>query len=547
MEAVICQKNPLNLSQAKIPGICRMQAGLLLKMWLSITSMRTLTLRVLAGALMLLSSLCISSCKETPPAIRNVVFIISDDHAAYVTGTYGNTVVRTPRLDGLAAEGVRFDRAFANAPMCSASRQSLMTGKYPHAAGVTLLRTSFPEEQVTLAEHLAGQGFKTGQIGKAHYNNNLPHGFAYRVTRADHGAYLDSLPASEQPKDVPSRPVWRPFRDDARIWLNADMLPGGQFDRHSNGTFYANKAVDFIQQNKEEPFFLVVGFHEPHSPFNFPVEYAGKYDPAAMPLPEGSPEDERWVPAIFRSLSEADRRGIIASYYTSVEYMDKNTGLVLDAIEANGLADETLVVYLGDHGYLLNDHLRFEKHMMWEPAIRAPLIMRAGNRFTPGQPSDVLTEFVDLVPTVLDVLQVPQMEGLQGESLLPVLERETETHKGYVFAEFLADNKAMVRTDDWKYIFTSGKRDLGQGYATGLQPSGLMHRLYDLTSDPDEKRNVADMPAHAETLHTLQQLMLSHFKKTHPKVAELPEGLSLDEALAWFCEPPDVGANLDAM
>ncbi len=488
----------------------------------------------------------LSGCEQSIP-IRNVVFIISDDHAAYVTGAYGNTIVRTPNIDALATDGVLFDRAFANAPMCSASRQSLMTGKYPHAAGVTLLRTSFPEEQVTLAEHLGSQGFETGQIGKAHYNNNLPHGFNYRITRADHNKYVDALPSSEIPDGESSRPVWRPFRDDARIWLNADVLPGGQYDRHSIGTFYANKAVDFIKENADDPFFLVVGFHEPHSPFNFPVEYAGKYDPEMMPLPEGSPEDDRWIPAIFRSLSEEDRRGIIASYYTSVEYMDKNTGLVLDALKANGLMEETLVVYLGDHGYLLNDHLRFEKHMMWEPAIRAPLIMRAGNRFVQAQATDALTEFVDLVPTVLDVLQAPPMEGLQGESLLPVLTGETAEHKGYVFAEFLADNKAMVRTDTWKYIFTSGKRDLGQGYATGLPPSGLMHRLYNLENDPDERRDVAGLPENAETLHALQQLMLSHFKKTHPKAGALPEEYSIDEALGWFCEPPDIGANLDAM
>ncbi|MEM8487848.1 MAG: sulfatase [Bacteroidota bacterium] len=502
------------------------------------------TLRFLVFALVAVLT-GLSGC-EKPAQVRNVVFIISDDHAADVTGAYGNEIVRTPHIDALAAEGVLFDRAFANAPMCSASRQSLMTGKYPHAAGVTLLRTSFPEEQVTLAEHLGEHGFKTGQIGKAHYNNSLPHGFAYRVTRADHNAYVDELSASEIP-DVPARPVWRPFRDDARIWLNADMLPGGQYDRHSIGTFYARKAADFIAANTSDPFFLVVGFHEPHSPFNFPVEYAGKYDPANMPLPQGSDEDDRWVPAIFRDLTEADRRGIIASYYTSVEYMDKNTGIVLDALAANNLMDETLVVYLGDHGYLLNDHLRFEKHMMWEPAIRSPFVMRAGNRFEPGRITDALSELVDLVPTVLDVLELPPMEGLQGESLLPVLAGDAETHKGYVFAEFLADNKAMVRTDTWKYIFTSGKRDLGQGYATGLPPSGLLHRLYNLEDDPDEQHDVAGRPENEVVLQAMQQLMLTHFKETHPNVAEFPAGLSVDEALTWFCEPPDIGANLDAM
>ena len=488
----------------------------------------------------------LGGCESSSTPIRNVVFIISDDHAAHVTGAYGNPLVRTPNIDGLASEGMLFERAYANAPMCSASRQSLMTGKYPHAAGVTLLRTPFPEEQTTLAEHLLAQGFKTAQIGKAHYNNDLPHGFTYRVTRADHRAYLESLPASEIPEDIPSRPVWRPFRDDARIWLNADVLPGGHYDRHSVGTFYATKAAEYIAAHKDTPFFLAVGFHEPHSPFNFPVEYVDRYNPADMPLPAGSAEDDRWIPAIFRDLSEEDRRGIIAAYYTSVEYMDKNTGIILDALNEHGLADETLVIYLGDHGYLLNDHKRFEKHMMWEPAIQAPLVIRAGSSAAAGQRSDALTELVDLVPTVLDVLQLPAMDGVQGESLVSVLSGEVEEHKGYVFAEFLADNKAMIRTDTWKYIYTSGKRDLGQGYATGFAPSGVMHRLYHVIDDPDEQIDVAGLPEHAETLHALQQLMLSHFKATHPHAADLPGNLSIDDALAWFCEPPDANADLNA-
>ncbi len=461
-------------------------------------------------------------------------------------GCYGNEIIRTPNLDALAGSGMRFDRAYANAPMCSASRQSLITGKYPHASGVTLLRTSFPEEQVTLAEHLKQYNFRTALIGKSHFNNNLPHGFDLLVSRADHNAYVAELPASEIPQDVDVRPPWRPFQDHARTWLNADMLPGPNFDRHSMGTYFVDRAISFLEEEQADPFFLVLSFHEPHSPFNFPVEYAGKYNPADMPLPAGGPEDDRWIPAVFKDLTEEERRGIIASYYTSVEYMDKNIGLMIDHLERAGLMDETMIVYLGDHGYLLNDHKRFEKHMMWEPAVRAPLLVKAGDAFTAGASTDAMTEFVDIVPTVLDVLGLPAMEENQGRSFKPILAGESDVHKDYVFAEFLADNKAMVRTRDWKYVFTSGKRDLGQGYATGNPPPGVVHRLYYLPEDPDEQQNVAGLRSFADKLAELQQLMLDHFKRTHPKSNELPAGLSMDEALSWFCEPPDVGAELDA-
>ncbi len=483
---------------------------------------------------------------EKADAYRNVIFLISDDHAATVAGCYGNPIVRTPNIDRLAERGIRFEKAYANAPLCSASRQSLITGKFPHAAGVTLLRTSFPEEQVTIAEHLKGLGFATGLIGKAHFNNDLSHGFDYRVTRADHRAYVEALPDSEIPKDVPVRPPWRPFRDHARVWLNADRLPSSNYDRHSQGTYYSTQANAFIDAHNDERFFLVVGYHEPHSPFNFPVEYAGRYRPEDMPLPTGSPEDDRWIPLEFKDLTEQERRGIIASYYTSVEYMDKNVGLVVDHLAAKGLIDETLVVYLGDHGYLLNDHKRFEKHMMWEPAVRSPLILAGAADLGGGAVSEAMTEFVDIAPTVLDLLDVPAMEGLQGESLVPVIEGRVSEHKTYVFSEFLADNKAMVRTEEWKYIFTSGKRDLGQGYETGNPPPGVTHRLYHMPTDPDEHRNVAGLPENGTVLEQLQGLMLAHFQRTHPKSDRLPDGLTIEEALVWFCEPPEIEADLEA-
>ena len=236
---------------------------------------------------------------------------------------------------------------------------------------------------------------------------------------------------------------------------------------------------------------------------------------------------------------------MVSAYYNSVTYLDKNVGIVLDALQEAGLDENTLVVYLGDHGYLLGDHKRFEKHMMWEPAVRAPLILRAGSRFAPGQRTEALTEFVDVVPTITELLQVPPLPTTQGRSVVAALENPDTTLRDYVFSEFLVDNKAMIRNQTWKYIFTSGQRDLGQGYATGFGPSGMMQRLYNQQDDPYEKTNVADRPENQAVLAKMQQEMLMVFKRTHPKAHQLPEGLSVEEQLAWFCEPveenPDYG------
>ncbi len=250
-------------------------------------------------------------------------------------------------------------------------------------------------------------------------------------------------------------------------------------------------------------------------------------------------------PRYFAICRKDDKRGVVAAYHNSVAYLDKNVGLVLEALRKAGLDENTLVIYLGDHGYLLGDHGRFEKHMMWEEAVRAPLIMRAGNLFAADQRTDALTEFIDLVPTVTELLGVPPFPSAQGRSTVPVLENPDTTLREYVFSEFLVDNKAMIRSAQWKYIFTSGKRDLGQGYATGFGPSGVQERLYDQQNDPSETTNVADRPENQAVLIEMRQKMLTLFRQTHPKADQLPTGLSEQEQLAWFCEPveenPDYG------
>ncbi|MEZ4829968.1 MAG: sulfatase [Bacteroidia bacterium] len=494
---------------------------------------------LLFSGIMVVMLACTPSRKPENDSIRNIVFIIGDDHAAYALGAYGNKDIHTPNLDRLAGAGVMFTHAYANAPVCSASRQSLLTGRYPHAAGVSLLRTPLPDSQLTVAEHLKLQGYKTAAIGKMHFNNNLSHGFDTLIDRKAYQQYLEKNPPEKIPDSIAVRPPWRPFNDPARIWLNSDALPAGYTDKNDLGTFYAREAGKFMESNQDNPFCMWVGFHEPHSPFNFPVEYRKKYLPEDMILPEGSPEDDRWIPQVFADLTDEEKKGIISAYYNSVAYLDKNVGLILDKIETLGLARNTLIVYIGDHGYLLNHHKRFEKHTMWEPAVRAPLIVCAPGHIPSGIVVNPLVEFVDLVPTLLEATGQPPMATAQGKSLMPLIMQKTQVHKDYIFSEFLSDNKAMVRTAEWKYIFTTGKRDLGQGYATGNPPPGITHRLYDLVSDPEETTNLADNPEYRGVLGEMQNIMITHFRATHPFAGRVPESASADELLAAFCEPPE--------
>ncbi|GAB2777665.1 choline-sulfatase [Rhabdobacter roseus] len=480
-------------------------------------------------------------------AFRHIVFIIGDDHSTDVLGCYGNPRIRTPHLDEMARRGVRFTHAFANSPVCTPSRQSFLTGKLPHATGVTLLQTPFPEEQTTLADHLKPLGFTSAVIGKNHFNNKLNHGFDHRIEGREYLAHRQAHPPRKIPDELRTKGTWRPFKDPARIWLNADALPAPYYDADAEGTFYANQAVEFIQKHRDGRFCLWLGFKEPHSPFDFPIEYTGQYKPEDMVLPQGSPEDDRWIPLVFKDLTDDEKRGIIAAYYTSVTYLDKNVGLVLNALREQQLEQDTIVVYIGDHGYLLNDHKRFEKHTMWEPAVKAPLLIQTGGRLGANRTSDALVEFIDLVPTLTEAVGVKSIEGVQGKSLVPLLKQAEKRagekhqpgkeHREYVFSEFLVDNKVMLRSRDWKYVFTSGKSDLGQGYETGHGAPGITHWLYDLKNDPHETRNLAPSGRHDRLIQTMQRELIARFRATHPYQHQVPKNLPLVEQLVRFCEP----------
>ena len=480
-----------------------------------------------------------------------MLVIVGDDHASTVFGAYGNERVRTPHLDSLAAAGVRFTRAYAQSPLCSASRQSILTGKYPHATGVNLLFTPFNDAtNLTLAEVLAAEGYATALVGKQHFNS-----WIWR------GLYADGPPSFGFDTLIDNREyrAWRAERDDplppdAEVYadsiagverpvaaLNPLVLPQPYTRAGAKATFLTEAALEFAAARETQPFFLWVAYNEPHAPFAFPVEYAGRHRAEEMELPAGSPEDDRWVPARFRGMTDAQRRGAIASYYTSVEWLDANVGRLLTGLRAQGQLDSTLVVYLGDQGYLLYDHKRFEKHTMWRGAIRAPLLF-AGHGVPAGEVCEEVTELVDVFPTICAGVGAAVPPEVQGASRWP-LSCAPETAHGdrAAFAEYLEDNTAMLCTRRWKYVFATGKRDLGQGYATGFGPAGITERLYDLEHDPRESTDVADR--HPARVAELRGRLLERFRKTHPDADDLPEGLTDIGQLVWFCEPRDVGAE----
>jgi choline-sulfatase len=470
----------------------------------------------------------------------NFLYVIADDHAGYVLGADGNRRAQTPNLDRLAAEGSRFARNYCNSPVCTPSRQSFFTGQMPSMAGVTVLKTPLSEDKPTLAKQLRQAGYRTGVFGKMHFNRaSKPglHGFDTLMLESDLPREWKSAVTPKPPAaGVSVKPQWRPFKDPARIWLNAEKLPFGCYYDDMPGTFLARRAVKFLEEHKDTPFALWVSFQEPHSPFNFPIEYRDRVDPAEFAVPSVGPEDAWQIPLIFRELSHAEKQGIIASYYTSVNFLDRNVGVVLDALRRLNLERDTLVVYMADHGYSLGQHGRFEKHCCYDPALRVPLLMRWPGHVRQGVVED-FTESIDVPATILDMLAVDPLPVQHGRSLRPYLEGGRHTApRDYIFSQYLENEEACVRTARYKFVFCTGKRSREDGYATAKPTPGRYLRLYDLRNDPGEFTDIAGK--YPELVSRFQSLMLDRFLQTHPEAKSVPP-FSAEEKIEWFLRPRD--------
>jgi len=421
-----------------------------------------------------------ASAAETPP---NILFIIGDDHAAYAMGAYGHKSVRTPNMDALAAQGMRFSHAYCNAPVCTPSRQSFLTGRLPHAAGVTQLTTALEDKEITLAEHLTAHGYDCATFGKMHLNSKLKHGFDQ----------LQDFPEVPQRKDgdapLPETelfPPWKPFKDPASIWLNSTRLPQPALDANFGATKIANAAAAFLEQPRQKPFFLIASFHQPHSPFQFPADFKDRVDPASLEFPaEPLPHDRAQIPLIFRDLTPDQKRGIAAAYCTAVNYLDTKIGRVLEALEKSGHARNTVVFYFSDHGYALGQHGRFEKHAFFEESVRMPLIVRWPGKVAPAVTS-ALVELVDLFPTACEIAAVPLPPDRHGQSLLPILNGSKPALHEHVVSQYNENEELMIRTNEWKLIYCSGKRIRNDGYKTDNPTPGSYMRLYNMINDPGE-------------------------------------------------------------
>ncbi|MDE3167517.1 MAG: sulfatase-like hydrolase/transferase, partial [Acidobacteriota bacterium] len=336
---------------------------------------------------------------------------------------------------------------------------------------------------------------------------------------------------------IRTKPAWHPFQDPARVWLNAEKLPFPRKTAEMKSTWMVEQASRFLEEHKDDRFALWVSFQEPHSPYDFPLEWRDRFRPSEFAVPKVGPEDPAQIPLIFRDLTPEEKQGIIAAYYTSVNYLDYNVGVVLNRLRELNLENDTVVVYMADHGYSLGQHGRFEKHCLYDPAMQVPLMMRYPGRIGRGVVRD-FTESVDVSATIFDVLGVDGFAVHHGQSLRRYLEGgRVERPREWIFSEYLENEEACVRTERWKYAHGSGKRARQDGYRTDNPTPGRTVRLYDLESDPGEFTNVA--AKHPEVVEDLAKRMLGRFRGTHPEAGAEPPGMTVAEAIEWYLRPRD--------
>lgn len=465
------------------------------------------------------------------PSRKPNVLLICVDDLKPVLGCYGDTLVRTPNIDRLAARGVRFDRAYCNQAVCSPSRNSLLTGRRPQTLGIYDLGTNFRAagaEIVTLPQQFKNNGYRTEALGKifhvGHGNHEDPASWSVPHWKANSIAYV--LPESGAGKGLTREEALfgNQLGDVGKLPRGApteaadvadDIYPDGKI---------ALEAIRRLEQAKgsEDPFFLAVGFLKPHLPFCAPKKYWDLYDPAMLPQPTRStpPEDAPgFAPTTWGELrqyagmpdkgplTDEQTRHLIHGYYAAVSYMDAQLGKVLDGLDANGFGKNTIVVLWGDHGWHLGDHGMWCKHTNYEQATRIPLVVSAPG-LAAAAAAPALVETVDIYPTLCELAGLPAPSGLDGKSFAPVVKEPSAATKEVVIQVYPRGQQIGRALRTARYRFVEWKKP-GEG------PDSAALELYDYEADPAEARNVA--ASQPETVAELRKL-LSTFAEAKPQI-----------------------------
>ena len=473
--------------------------------------------------------LCVAflACSVIAADRPNVLLICVDDLKPLL-GCYGDKTARTLSIDALANRSLLFRSAYCNQAVCSPSRNALMTGLRPQTLGIYELSTHFRKtapDAITVAQHFQQAGYRTEGLGKILHRG---HG---NIEDAASWTIPHWIPKASTYQAKASTENMRPKKPGDLRGAATESAPIAD-DAYADGLLAveAVKRIEAAATKPDEPFFIAVGFIRPHLPFVAPQKYWDLYDPATLPMPEvtsppeGAPSYALQFGGELRAYSdmpvqgeidEPTTRRLIHGYYAATSYMDAQVGKVVEALDQSGLADNTIIVLWGDHGWHLGDHSMWCKHTNYEQAARIPLLIAA-----PGMPSGAVTnafiETVDLYPTLAELAGLRAPKDLDGISQVRVLQDPATSLRDSVIHVYprggrlgRAIRTARYRLVEWKAI--------------GADPSSAEFELYDYETDPLETRNLAS--AQPETVAQLRAILATH-PEARPQYRESKSGAS---------------------
>ena len=479
-------------------------------------------------ALAVLSALVAFACagfgapRSNPP---DVLFIISEDLATCMS-CYGNPVCQTPNLDALAASGVRFDNAQCMFPVCNPTRSSFLSGLYPRTTKVLGNAQDWNEylkPGTTLPEYFRAKGYLTLRCGKIFHAGNGGRDFS-DVARWDKvlSEGMDAMPAARKGggnaggKGGVKAPAisraetylydsltveQRNQGYDTRAWAWGAV--GTEDTDHPDGRI-AEQAVKVLREKQDKPLFLALGFHKTHLPLFAPKKYFDMYPPEKIPLPQYAENCLEGLPHGYslenhKTFTDEKRRQAIAAYYACASYMDACVGKVLNALKETGRDRNTIVVFLGDHGFHMGEHLLWQKMTLFEESCRVPLIIRAPSVTPAGSICKRPVSEIDLFPTLADLCGIGVPSGKEGISMAPLLRDPNRPWKKGAFT--CMGNGTSVRTDRYRYNEWGGPKQA---------------ELYDHETDPRELRNLAKDPKFKDVVAELSALIKGGWKAALP-------------------------------
>lgn len=436
-----------------------------------------------------------------PPKQPNVLFIVSDDLNCDL-GCYGHKRVKSPNIDRLAATGVRFDRAYVQYTVCNPSRTSFLTGLRPTTTRVmdnsTHFRKNLPDA-VTLPELFRQNGYEAIGLGKVFHRGLSPDDTKKEM---DDPKSFDRV-FYGQTTAAGNKGEGRNLTGGALTWCRWLATEGADAEQ-ADGQL-ADEAVKVLGAKRDKPLFLAVGFYRPHDPFQSPKKYFELYDSTTLELPK-TPEGYKppyplslgggSLATAFDAFTYKERREFLHAYYAGVSFMDSQVGRLLDALDKNKLTDNTIVVFLGDHGYELGVRNWWNKNTLFERSCRTPLIVRVPGAKGNGRPTAELVEFIDLYPTLADLCSLKNVpKQLEGASFRELLGDPGRKHKDAALTVVKRGPVLgrSVRTERYRYTEWDGG-------SKGAE-------LYDHEADPGEWVNLADKPELAKTRGELSSLI----------------------------------------